>query len=415
MTTALIIGAGIAGLTTAMGLQRVGIEPVLYEARPTGADETGYFLTLAVNGLDALRTLDAHRAVLAEAFPSRTIRFQSGTGRSLGTLPIGGTLPDGTVTHTIKRGALHRALVAEARRRGIRIEHGKRLLDVAQNGTPVAGVTARFDDGTEAKGDLLIGADGIWSRVRTLIDPDAPVPRYTGLGNVGGFTRSTEVFAAPGEYIMIFGKRGFFGYTVSPDGEIWWFANPPSPRPLTREELAATTSDQWRQRLVELFSVDATAAADVIWSTDGPLRVLNQYDLPTVPVWSRGRMVIVGDAAHAASPSSGQGASMAVEDAVTLATCLRAHGDAPAAFAAYERARRARVERVAAQAAKTSTAKAAGPVARMVRDLVLPFVFQRAARSTRHDWLYGHHIPWERSAGTASAGVARHQSEEGAA
>ena len=93
---ALIIGGGIAGPVTAMALQRAGIDSVVYEAYDTSAGlDAGAFLTVAVNGLDALRTLDAHEPMLDAGFPTRNIEFYSGTGKRLGEVPIGGTLPDG--------------------------------------------------------------------------------------------------------------------------------------------------------------------------------------------------------------------------------------------------------------------------------------------------------------------------------
>jgi FAD-dependent urate hydroxylase len=239
---AIIVGGGIAGPVTAMALQRAGIEPVVYEAYPTSAGTAGAFLTVAVNGLDALRVLDAHRPVLATGFPTKSIVIRSGSGKRLGEVPIGGTLPDGTVTHTIKRSDLYTALREETLRRVIRIEHGKRLVDART--TPDGGVVASFEDGTEASGDLLIGADGIHSRTRSIIDPAAPGPRYTGLGNMGGYCRTDAVDTRPGRYEMVFGRRAFFGYVVSPSGEIWWFANPPADREPTRAELAATTTEQ---------------------------------------------------------------------------------------------------------------------------------------------------------------------------
>lgn len=392
---ALIIGGGIAGPVTAMALQRAGIDPVVYEAYGTGAGlDAGAFLTVAVNGLDALRTLDAHEPVLAAGFPTRSIEFFSGPGRRLGEVPIGGTLPDGTVTHTIRRADLYRVLHDEATRRGVPIEHNRRLVDAESK--PDGGVVARFEDGTEAAGDLLIGADGIHSRTRRIIDPTTPEPRYTGLGNVGGFTRNASVDTRRGIYAMVFGKRAFFGYTVSPSGEIWWFANPPSARELTRSELAAST-EEWKRRLIDLFVDDATPAVEIIRATAGELAGTNQYDMPSVPIWHRGPMVIVGDAAHATSPSSGQGASMAIEDAVVLAKCLRDLPDLSRAFAAYEQLRRERVERVVAQGARSSSGKAAGPIVRVLRDLMLPVFLKRAAGSgqTSLAWVYGYHVDWD--------------------
>jgi FAD-dependent urate hydroxylase len=391
---ALIIGGGIAGPVTAMALQRADIDSVVYEAYDTSAGlDAGAFLTVAVNGLDALRSLGAHEPVLAAGFPTRSIEFFSGTGKRLGEVPIGGTLADGTVTHTIKRADLYRVLHDEAIRRGIRTEHGKRLIDAE---TTPDGVVARFEDSTQAEGDLLIGADGIHSRTRRIIDPAAPGPRYTGLGNIGGFTRDASVDTKPGIYAMVWGKRAFFGYTVSPSGEIWWFANPPSARELTRAELAATT-EQWKQRLIGLFADDVSPVAEIIRATTGELLGTNQHDMPSVPNWREGPMVIVGDAAHATSPASGQGASMAIEDAVVLAKCLRDLPDIQQAFAAYEQLRRQRVERVVAQGARSSSDKAAGPIARVLRDLMLPVVLKRVASSGERSlaWMYSYHIDWD--------------------
>ena len=176
------------------------------------ADDAGSFLTFAINGLDALRTIDAHHLVLAEGFPTPRMAIQSGTGKRLGEVPNGGTLPDGTVSQTLKRADLYRALRDEAVRRGARVEYGKRLVDAE---TTPGGVVARFEDGTEAEGDLLIGADGIHSRTRRIIDPSAPEPRYVPVLNIGGYARGVAVQAEPGTFRMVFGKRAFFGYAVS--------------------------------------------------------------------------------------------------------------------------------------------------------------------------------------------------------
>jgi 2-polyprenyl-6-methoxyphenol hydroxylase-like FAD-dependent oxidoreductase len=195
---------------------------------------------------------------------------------------------------------------------------------------------------------------------------------------------------------MVWGRRAFFGYTVSPSGEVWWFANPPSARELTKAELAAPT-EQWKQQLIDLFADDASPAVKIIKATTGELPSTNQYDVPSVPTWHRGPMVIVGDAAHAASPASGQGASMAIEDAVVLAKCLRALPSIRQGFAAYEQLRRERVERVVAQGARSSSGKAAGPIARVLRDLMLPVILKRAASSGEKSlaWMYDYHIDWD--------------------
>jgi 2-polyprenyl-6-methoxyphenol hydroxylase-like FAD-dependent oxidoreductase len=388
----LIIGGGVAGPVAAMALQRAGMDSVVYEAYVGGADEAGAFLTFASNGLDALRTIDAHYLVLAEGFPTPRMEIKSGTGKHLGTVPNGGMLPDGTVSQTLKRADLYRALRDEAVRRGARIEYGKRLADAGS--TPDGGVAARFEDGTEAEGDLLIGADGIHSRTRRIIDPSAPGARYVPVLNIGGYARGVHAPAEPGTFRMIFGKRAFFGYAVHPSGEVWWFANPPRPVEPTRAELAAIGTEHWKKMLTDLFAEDDTPAVEIINHTPGELSGWATYDLPSVPTWHRESMVIVGDAAHATAPSSGQGASMAIEDAVVLARCLRDLPDTEQAFASYERLRRARVERIVAHGARTSNSKAAGPVGRVLRDLMMPMVLKRVANGGSLAWMHDYHIDW---------------------
>lgn len=393
MTKALIIGGGIAGPVAAMALQRAGIDSTVYEGRTPEEANGGAFLTVAVNGLDALRAIDAHAGVLEAGFTSRTIELRSGNGKLLGEVPIGGVLPDGTATHTIRRADLYRSLLSQAWDRGIPIEHGKRLRDAAI--TAVGGVVARFEDDTEAEGDLLIGADGIFSRTRRIIDPSAPSPRYTGLGNVGGFAPAGTVTGEAGRYIMIFGRRAFFGYVLSPSGEVWWFANPPSRTELTRAELGGLGVEGWKRQLKDLLAGDAGPAIEIIDATTEWALGTNQHDMPQVAKWSRDSMIVIGDAAHAASPTSGQGASLAMEDAVVLARCLRDLPDTRSAFATYEQLRRPRVERIVAWAARINSNKAPGPMGRAVRDLVLPVLLRFQGSADAQRWIFEHHIDWE--------------------
>jgi FAD-dependent urate hydroxylase len=390
---ALIIGGGVAGPVTAMALQHAGMDSIVYEAYAGGADDAGAFLTFASNGLDALRAIDAHHLVLAEGFPTPRMEIQSGTGKRLGEVPLGGKLPDGTVSQTLKRADLYRALRDEAVRRGAHVEYGKRLVDAETTRDGV--VVARFEDGTEAEGDLLVGADGIHSRTRSIIDPSAPGARFIPVLNIGGYARDVRVPAEPGTFRMVFGKRAFFGYAVHPSGEVWWFANPPRADEPTSAELAAISTEQWKKMLVDLFAGDDTPAIEIIRSTPGKLAGWATYDLPSVPTWIRGSMIVIGDAAHATAPSSGQGASMAIEDAVVLARCLRDLPEIGRAFAAYERLRRARVERIVAHGARTSNSKAAGPVAKVLRDLMMPAILKRVANGGSLAWMHDYHIDWD--------------------
>jgi 2-polyprenyl-6-methoxyphenol hydroxylase-like FAD-dependent oxidoreductase len=214
--------------------------------------------------------------------------------------------------------------------------------------------------------------------------------------NTGGYAKGVRVDAEPGTFTMVFGKRAFFGYIPAPNGEVWWFANPPYPNPPTAAELAEINEGgAWRRRLLDLFVADRTPAIELIEASTNAMTGWATYDLPVVPNWHRGRLVLVGDAAHATSPSSGQGASMAIEDAVVLAKCLRDIEGIEKAFEAYVGLRRGRVERVVAAGARTSNLKVAGPVGRVVRDAMMPVFLRLATRSMNNDWMYRYHVDWD--------------------
>src|SRR5215207_1830472 len=131
MTRVLIVGGGIAGPVTAMALQRGGIQAVVYEAHPPASEEVGSYLTVATNGIDALRAIHMHTPVLHAGFPTSTNLLYSSRGRRLGAVSNGGVLPNGTTAHTIKRARLYRTLYQQAAGRGIQVEFGKRLRDAA--------------------------------------------------------------------------------------------------------------------------------------------------------------------------------------------------------------------------------------------------------------------------------------------
>ena len=392
--TALVIGAGIAGPVAAMALRKAGIQPTVYEAHPSSAEGIGTFLTIASNGIDALRAVGADEPALAAGFPTPTIVLRSTTGKNLGGARTGLTLPDGTTSHTLKRADLYQALYQEAFRRGIDVQHGKRLAAAEQTGD---GVRAVFEDGSEAVADVLIGADGIHSTVRRLIDPAAPAPAYIGLINLGGYARGMQVDGEPGTYTMIYGKRAFFGYVLAPSGEVWWFANIPRRDEPARGEVEAITPAQWQSSLAGLYAADVGPAARLVHATGTAdiMRASPIHSIPHLPAWHNDRIIVIGDAAHAPTPSSGQGASLSIEDAVLLAKCLR---DLPApqiAFARFEALRRPRAERIIKQAARINSSKAAGPVTRVLRDATLPAIMKMAANSKQATAAYRYHIDWD--------------------
>ena len=395
MTKALIIGGGMAGPVTAMALSKAGIDATVYERYDRDAEGVGAFLSLAVNGLAALQPLDLHTPLRDKGFATPSMALMMGTGRHITDLPFGEPLSDGTQNLTITRSDLYGVFRDETTRRGIDVEYGKRLVSATPTGN---GVIATFADGTTAQGDLLIGADGLRSTTRRIIDPAAPDPRYVPLLNTGGYAKGADVPGEPGVMRMVFGERCFFSYLKAPDGTVWWFANQPQPRELPAAEVAAITGEEWRKRLHVLLANDRFPGRAIVDATDHIFAGWNTYDYPTVPTWHRDNMIIIGDAAHAMSPASGQGASMAIEDAVTLARCLRDLPTVPGAFAAYESLRRKRVERVVAQGKRNGDGKTLGPVMRRM----LPLFIRMAKPSAKSmAWLYAHRVDWNTPAHVA--------------
>jgi FAD-dependent urate hydroxylase len=392
--TALVIGGGIAGSVAGVALQRAGLDPVVHEAYETTADGVGAFLGLGLNGVAALRALDMDAGVLARGFETPRMVISNGRGRVLADFPNGGTLPDGTRALTISRPDLYAVLAEEARRRGVPIVHGKRLVSIEE--TPDR-VRAHFADGSSSEADLLVGADGIRSTTRRLIDPSAPRPRYVGFLNTAGYARGLDLGIEPGVNHLVFGKRSFFGYVAHPDGDVWWFANPPQRQEPDPAALAAVPAAQWRSRLRALFRDDTVPALDVIDRTEHISAGWVTYDLPSVRAWHTARTVLIGDAAHAVSPSAGQGASLAIEDAVVLGKCLRDAPDAAVAFRTFEALRRPRVERMVAQGRRNGSGKAAGPVNRVVRDLGMPLAMRVMFRGGRDPfrWVWDHTVDWD--------------------
>jgi FAD-dependent urate hydroxylase len=400
---ALIIGSGIGGPVAAMALQRASIEATIYEAYDAPADYAGLFLNIASNGLDVLRSLDIDVSAQADGFPMPRMVMWSGTGKRLGEVANGVRLPDGTVSVCVKRGLLQRVLREEAEQRGITIAYGKRL--TSYQVTRDGGVIACFEDGTEASGDLLVGADGIHSRTRQVMDPGAPRPSYTGLLSIGSYAHDPRIPPTPNTQHLVFGKRAFFGYLVRESGEIWWFANVARPDEPARKELSGISLDEWKRRLLDLFHDDLPLIGQIIEATQDTIGAYPIHDIPTAPIWHKGPVVLIGDAVHATSPNSGQGASMAMEDALVLAKCLRDIPDIKTAFMAYERLRRERTEKVVAYSRRIGQSKAiSNPVARWLRDQIMPFALKHFANPNAHAWLYTYHVDWnERVAGAATS------------
>ncbi|MEU8306238.1 FAD-dependent monooxygenase [Actinomadura sp. NPDC048955] len=371
----IVIGGGVAGAAGAVALRRIGAEVTVYEAYADPAGRVGSFLSLAVNGLRGLDALGCLEAVQRAGFAVPRQRLWAETGRRLGDTPRGRLAGDSLMSVTLMRGRLVEAMRAEAVRAGARVVTGERLVGAATGG---AAVRAEFAGGLRAEADLLVGADGIWSATRRILDPEAPEPRYAGLYTASGVARGVDV--EPGAFNMVFGRNGAFVYLAAPDGAVWWAAQVASPR---RPDPASIDLD-----LVKELYRREQMPAEVLAGVTEWHRPTLMHVLPEVPVWRDDRTVLVGDSGHPVG--AGQGASMAIEDAVVLARTLQ-EADVPAALALYEQRRRARIAKMVRSAGANRDAKTAGFLTRQARNLVMPaamkLFYERGV-----SWLYSHDV-----------------------
>ena len=388
MPKAIVIGAGTAGPAAAQLLAQQGWEASLFDARDDLDASAGLFLNVAVNGRRVLDRLGVGDRLMTDAHPAGQIHISSGRGKHLATVPNGpgGRPGDGGVI--VRRGWLQRVLWDAAAAAGVHIRPGSRLTDLT---TEPDTVTAHFADGHVEQGDIVIGADGVGSLVRRHIAP-AVAPQFTGLIGTGGFAKVPGLAPTPGAQHMVFGARSFFGYLVRDDGTVYWFANLTADRPA---RTGGADEQSTLERLVALHADDPDPVPRILAYAHGAVGEYPIFRLGSVPRWWSGRVIAIGDAVHATSPSAGQGASLALEDAAELAAALRAHSDHRRAFATFEQTRRRRAERIVAYAAAIDRQKRASKNRAVVaaRDALLPLFLKNAAKSTRYDWVFDYAPP----------------------
>ncbi|MER5934316.1 FAD-dependent monooxygenase [Streptomyces sp. NPDC002054] len=357
-----VIGGGVAGAASAIALRRIGAEVTVHEAYEDPAGQVGSFLSLAVNGLRALDALQCGDAVREAGFEVADLAMVSSAGRTLGVVPRGRLSSEGMRSVTVARGRLVEVLRAEAERSGARIVTGHRL------GSPAE---------ADPDADLVVGADGIWSATRTALDPAAPVPAYAGLYSASGV--SPDIGLPSATFHMVFARAGAFLYVPTPDGKVWWSAQVASPRP---PDLGAVSLSS----LAGLFRHEPGPAALLAAATELHRPTL-MHKLPEVPVRHDARTVLIGDAAHPVG--AGQGASMAIEDALALARCVAVAPSVAAGLAAYDAERRPRIARMLRAAADNRDAKTPGPLRRRINDALLPWAL-RYGYERSMAWLYTH-------------------------
>lgn len=328
---AIIIGGGIGGVTAAIALQRAGIDVTVFE-RAEELREVGSGLPLWTNALRALQKIGLEHVLEALGAPVTAGSISTWRGDTLVDLRTEELLKRlGTINAVVHRAELL-ALLLETLGAD-KVQLGATCVGFTQDAT---GVCARFADGREVRGDVLIGADGLHSVIRAQLF-GASKPRYAGYICYRGLAHLSRT----GLETWAWGKGYQFGLTPMSKGRAYWFAQFYTP------EDAQDKAGGRKREMLDLFQdwhdpipavIEATAEDDILRN---PI-----YESAPLHHWSLGRVTLLGDAAHTMTPNLGQGACQAIEDAVELAECLKAEPDIVSALKHYEKQRVRRTNRI---------------------------------------------------------------------
>lgn len=320
----LIVGAGIAGMSATIALRRNGVAVDLIDIDP-GWKVTGAGLTITGPTLRAFRQLGVYDEVAARGYVGEGIRVCGVDGEPIRDIPTP-IPPEAGVCGSggIARPVLHKILSSRMLAGGVRPRLGVAVDQITQDGD---GVDVTFSDGTTGRYDFVLGADGIYSRTRDQIFPDAPGPEYTGQSVWRMF-----VPRPPGvdrrHYFL--GGKAKVGWTPISATEMYLFVLERTPRE-TREphELPAGLADLLEPYGGYVRQIRESISED----TEIVFRPLESFYLPSP--WHSGRVLLIGDAAHPTTPQLASGAGIAVEDALVLAEELTSHGSVAETFEAF--------------------------------------------------------------------------------
>jgi FAD-dependent urate hydroxylase len=356
----LIVGGGIAGLALARMLARIGVWPEVIEREPVWR-LAGTGMYLPGNATRALRALGLGAQVACRSVEIPRQRFCDHRGRLLCEVDVAALWRPVGPCLAIHRAELHDLLVEATGDVPIRL--GQAVDRVTQrNGI----VSVECSDGTSGDYDLVVAADGINSAVRRLTFEPMPVPRP--VGQVGWRFLAPRPPGVTTWSVMLGRGTAFLTLPLAGD-RVYCYCDVVSSRDRDTPERDPA------QRLSELFSDFADPAATLLAALDAAADIhASAIEEVALDRWAQGRVVLIGDAAHATSPNMAQGAAMALEDALVLTDCLRRIRAIPDAIAAFQARRRPRNEWVRAQTHRRDHTRYMPPA---IRNNVLRFLGRR--------------------------------------
>jgi 2-polyprenyl-6-methoxyphenol hydroxylase-like FAD-dependent oxidoreductase len=320
----LVVGAGIAGMAATIALRRTGAAVDLIEIAPAWK-VAGAGLTITGPTLRAFRQLGVYDEVAERGYAGEGIRVCTVDGAPVRDIPTPMPPQAGVCgSGGIARPVLYEILSSRVLACGVRPRLGLSVDQVDQDDD---GVGVVFSDGTTGRYDMVVGADGIFSRTRGQIFPDAPGPEYTGQSVWRMF-----VPRPPGvdrrHYFL--GGAAKVGWTPISATEMYLFVVERTPRRVReRHELPGALIDLLEPYGGHVREIRESIGAD----TEIAFRPLESFYLPSP--WYSGRVILIGDAAHPTTPQLASGAGIAVEDGLVLAEELAVHGTVAETFAAF--------------------------------------------------------------------------------
>jgi 2-polyprenyl-6-methoxyphenol hydroxylase-like FAD-dependent oxidoreductase len=386
---ALIIGGGIAGPVTAIFLKKAGIDAELFEAWPYSTG-IGGGLQIAPNGMHVLAEIGLADEMMQHGSICESFDFHSQSGARLGSINQNMRQRFGQPAVNMCRATLSEALINRAWCESVELRFEKRLVAIEDRADKP--IVAHFADGSFAEGDFVIGADGVHSAVRAHVVPDGPKPFDTGLIGFGGFVPRSLLDNVPIGQRMVttFGQCGFFGYgfcsSDPADGVMWWSTQPS--HGTDAAAFRAMSQDAIKRHLLDFHAGWHDPIPRILDAAEN-IVVTATLDVATLPTWSRKRSLLIGDAAHATSPHAGQGASLALEDAMRLSRLMQHRHELGLTFQNFEAERRPRAERVVALARRNGNGKREfSATGAWIRDRMLKLLLPLSAKGM--DWMYAY-------------------------